>query len=68
MSLYSFFDQRPILHPSVYVAPGARIIGRVEIQEDASVWHNWVIRGDVNRIRIGAQTNIQDLSVLHLTS
>jgi len=56
----------PRLHPSVYVAEGARIIGDVEIGESSSVWFNTVIRGDVNRVRIGTRTNVQDGSVLHV--
>jgi carbonic anhydrase/acetyltransferase-like protein (isoleucine patch superfamily) len=58
----------PRLHPSVFVAEGAKIIGDVEIEEDGSVWFNTVIRGDVNFIRIGARTNVQDNSVLHVTN
>jgi len=56
----------PRLHPSVFVAEGARIMGDVEIGEDSSVWYNTVIRGDVNSIRIGARTNIQDLTMVHV--
>jgi carbonic anhydrase/acetyltransferase-like protein (isoleucine patch superfamily) len=50
------------------VAPGARLIGDVEIGPEASIWYNCVLRGDVNRIRIGAHTNIQDGSVIHVDS
>jgi carbonic anhydrase/acetyltransferase-like protein (isoleucine patch superfamily) len=57
----------PLLHPSVYVAEGAIILGDVEIGEDSSVWFNTVIRGDVHEIRIGKRTNIQDLSMVHTT-
>ena len=56
----------PRLHPSVFVAEGAQIMGDVEIGEDASVWYNTVIRGDVNSIRIGSRTNIQDLTMIHV--
>jgi carbonic anhydrase/acetyltransferase-like protein (isoleucine patch superfamily) len=52
--------------PSVYVDPAAVIIGDVTIGERSSVWPSVVIRGDVNWIRIGARTNIQDGSVLHV--
>ena len=52
----------PKLHPSVFVAEGAHIIGDVEIEKNSSVWFNAVIRGDVNFIRIGERTNIQDAS------
>lgn len=58
----------PKLDPSVLVQPGAHIIGDVEIGADSSVWFNVVIRGDVNRIRIGARTNIQDNATVHVTS
>ncbi|MET0248623.1 MAG: gamma carbonic anhydrase family protein [Sphingobium sp.] len=58
----------PYIHPSAFVAPGCHIIGDVEIGEDASIWYNCVIRGDVNSIRIGARTNIQDGSVVHCDS
>jgi carbonic anhydrase/acetyltransferase-like protein (isoleucine patch superfamily) len=48
-----------------FVAPGAHLIGRVELREDANVWFNCVLRGDNEWITIGARTNIQDNSVLH---
>jgi carbonic anhydrase/acetyltransferase-like protein (isoleucine patch superfamily) len=57
----------PRIHPSVFIASGARIIGDVEIGEAASVWFNVVIRGDVHFIRIGRRTNIQDLTMCHVT-
>jgi carbonic anhydrase/acetyltransferase-like protein (isoleucine patch superfamily) len=57
----------PRIPGSVFVAPSADIIGDVEIGEDSSVWFQVVIRGDVNLIRIGNRTNIQDLSMLHVT-
>jgi len=65
--MYPFQGKTPKLDKSVFVAPGARIIGDVEIGPDASIWFNVVIRGDVHRIRIGEGTNIQDGSVLHVT-
>jgi len=55
----------PRLHPSVFVAEGARIIGDVEIGESGSVWFNAVIRGDILPIRIGRRTNVQDGCILH---
>jgi carbonic anhydrase/acetyltransferase-like protein (isoleucine patch superfamily) len=57
----------PKIHTSVVVAEGAHIIGDVEIGKDSSVWFNTVIRGDVNFIRIGERTNIQDLTMVHVT-
>lgn len=67
-SILSFGGVAPRIHPAAFVAAGARIIGDVEIGEGASIWYNCVLRGDVNRIRIGARTNIQDGSVLHVDS
>ncbi len=55
----------PRIHDSAFIAPGCRIIGDVEIGPDASIWYNCVIRGDSNRIVIGARSNIQDGSVVH---
>jgi carbonic anhydrase/acetyltransferase-like protein (isoleucine patch superfamily) len=52
---------------SVFVAEGAHIIGDVEIGEDSSIWFNVVMRGDINFIKIGEKTNIQDNCVLHVT-
>ena len=57
----------PKIHPSVFLCEGVKIIGDVEIEEDCSVWYNTVIRGDVNHIRIGARTNIQDMAMIHVT-
>ena len=57
----------PSIDPTAFVAPGARVIGDVEIGAGASLWYNVVVRGDVNRIRIGARTNIQDGSVVHVS-
>jgi len=56
---------RPHIHPSVFVAKGARIYGDVEIGEGSSVWFNAVIRGDEGKITIGRNTNIQDNAVVH---
>jgi len=53
------------IHPSVYLAAGARIAGDVTIGEESSVWFNAVMRGDCAAIRIGRRTNIQDNCVLH---
>ncbi len=64
--ILAYRKQRPIIHPSAYVAPGADIIGRVRLAKDSSVWFGCVLRGDVNRIDIGEATNIQDGSILHV--
>lgn len=60
-----FGDKRPVIHPTAWIAPGAVIIGDVEIGPDSSVFYGCVLRGDVGAIRVGARTNIQDGSVLH---
>jgi len=58
---------QPKLAEGVYIADTARVIGDVEIGADASVWFGSVLRGDVGAIRIGARSNIQDLSMLHMS-
>lgn len=63
-----FEDKDPKLHPSAFVTDDAIVIGDVEIGEDASVWFGSIVRGDVNYIRIGARTNIQDGCVIHVSS
>ncbi len=68
MTLYAFGDMRPRLASDVFVAPGARIIGDVEIGEASSVWFQAVVRGDVHSIRLGARTNVQDHVMVHVTS
>jgi carbonic anhydrase/acetyltransferase-like protein (isoleucine patch superfamily) len=55
----------PRVDTSAYVDESAQVIGQVEIGAESSVWMNVVLRGDVNRIRIGKRTNIQDLTLLH---
>jgi len=67
-TILPFNGKTPVIHPSAFIAPGCRIIGDVEIGEDVSIWYNCVIRADVNRIRIGARTNIQDGTVVHCDS
>ncbi|AJK67757.1 gamma carbonic anhydrase family protein [Corynebacterium marinum] len=64
--IIEFEGKKPKIHPTAWVAPTAVIIGDVEIGPDASVFYGCVLRGDVNAIRIGARTNIQDNSVLHV--
>jgi len=64
--ILSFKGKIPQISSSVYIAHSAVIIGEVVIGEKSSVWFNAVVRGDVNYIRIGKRTNIQDGSVLHV--
>jgi carbonic anhydrase/acetyltransferase-like protein (isoleucine patch superfamily) len=68
MSIITYQGVTPKIDPSVFIAEGAHIIGDVEIGKDSSVWFNTVIRGDVNYIRIGERTNIQDNTVIHVTN
>lgn len=64
----SFNNITPKIAASAFVADDAIIIGDVEIGEDASVWFGSIIRGDVNFIRIGARTNIQEGTIIHVSS
>ena len=57
----------PKIADGVFIADTARVIGDVEIAPDASIWFGSVLRGDVGTIRIGARSNIQDLSMLHMS-
>jgi len=67
MTLRSYLDFKPTIGAQVYIDDSAQVIGRVELADDVSVWPMTVIRGDVNHISIGAQSNIQDNCVLHVT-
>lgn len=62
-----FGDMHPAIAPDAFVAPNATVIGDTEIGARSSIWFGVVIRGDVNSIRIGSDTNIQDGSVVHVT-
>jgi carbonic anhydrase/acetyltransferase-like protein (isoleucine patch superfamily) len=64
----SYKGIRPVLGARAYVDRSAQVIGAVELGDDSSVWMNAVVRGDVNRIRLGARTNVQDNCVLHVTA
>ncbi|MFW6057739.1 MAG: gamma carbonic anhydrase family protein [Persicimonas sp.] len=66
--VFAFEGAVPQLAKGVYLAPGARVIGRVTLGEDASIWYNAVVRGDLDSIDIGARTNVQDNSVIHIES
>jgi carbonic anhydrase/acetyltransferase-like protein (isoleucine patch superfamily) len=63
-----FGEKSPSVHASAFVAPGAVVVGDVEVGERSSIWFGCVLRGDVNSIRIGARTNVQDLTTIHVTS
>ncbi len=65
--IYSYKDCTPDISKSVFIAPNATIIGDIVIGEESSIWFNVVVRGDVNSVRIGSRTNIQDSAALHVT-
>ncbi|HXQ30927.1 MAG TPA: gamma carbonic anhydrase family protein [Steroidobacteraceae bacterium] len=67
MNIRSFDGVSPTFGARVYVDPQATVIGRVVLGDDVSVWPMAVIRGDINSIAVGARTNVQDGSVLHVT-
>ncbi len=67
-NIIAFKGITPKLHQSVFVAPSADVIGDVEIDEGSSIWFNCVVRGDVNYIRIGKRSNIQDGTVIHVSN
>ncbi len=67
MHIIPFKEYRPKIGNNAWVAPGATVIGRVEMGEDSAVWFGCVVRGDVHYIKIGDRTNIQDLSMIHVT-
>ncbi|MBI1216834.1 MAG: gamma carbonic anhydrase family protein [Alphaproteobacteria bacterium] len=60
--------KRPRAHDSAFIAPGAVLAGDIEIGAESSVWFGCIIRGDVNNVRIGARTNVQDGAVIHVSS
>ncbi len=64
--LYSLDGIAPSVAPDAWIAPNATVIGDVEIGPQASVWFGCVLRGDTNRIRVGARSNIQDGCILHV--
>lgn len=67
MSIHPFGSEWPQLADDVFIAPGARIIGKVHIGAGSSIWFNCVLRGDVGRISVGERSNIQDGSIVHVT-
>ena len=67
MSVRSYLGTRPILGERVYLDPACTVIGDVVLGDDVSVWPSTVIRGDVNFIRIGDRTNLQDGTVVHVS-
>jgi carbonic anhydrase/acetyltransferase-like protein (isoleucine patch superfamily) len=66
MTILSFQQYSPVLADDVYIAPGACIVGRVTVGSGSSIWFNAVVRGDMDEIVIGNQTNIQDNVTVHV--
>ncbi|HPW52626.1 MAG TPA: gamma carbonic anhydrase family protein [Spirochaetota bacterium] len=66
--IYKFEEKLPEIEEGVFLADGSRVIGNVAIGKDSSVWHNSVIRGDINRIEIGSGSNIQELTTIHVNT
>ena len=67
MPLSPYLDTAPVLGERVFLHPSCQVIGDVTIGDDSSVWCNTVLRGDVNRIEIGRGTNVQDLTMGHVS-
>jgi carbonic anhydrase/acetyltransferase-like protein (isoleucine patch superfamily) len=65
MAIYQLEDDVPQVHATAWVADSAEVVGRVTLGENASVWYGAVLRGDNDRISVGANSNVQDGSVLH---
>lgn len=63
-----FEGKVPRIHPGAWIAPNAVVLGDVEIGEGASVWYGCVLRGDTNFIRVGARSNIQDGTIVHVNA
>ncbi|HSF19481.1 MAG TPA: gamma carbonic anhydrase family protein [Vicinamibacteria bacterium] len=64
--IHRYRDKSPAVHDTAFVAESAHVIGDVAVGADSSIWFGAVVRGDVNFIRIGARTNVQDLTVIHV--
>ncbi len=67
MPIYFYRGRLPRLGARVFLAPSAELAGEVEVGDDSSFWFHTAARGDVNRIRIGDRTNVQDGAILHVT-
>ena len=65
--IQAYGGRAPRLHPTAFVAETGVVVGDVELGEGASIWFGTVVRGDVHHVRIGARTNLQDLTVVHVT-
>lgn len=66
MLIYDFKNYRPNLNHETYIAETGVVVGRVKLGSGSSIWHNAVVRGDINSITIGSHSNVQDNAVLHV--
>jgi gamma-carbonic anhydrase len=66
--ILEFDGKSPVIHETAFVAPNATLIGDVQLGEQSSIWFGCVVRGDEHPVKIGARTNIQDLTMCHETS
>ena len=67
-NLIKYKNKTPQISSSVFIADGVKVIGDVTVDENSSIWFNSVIRADVNFIKIGKKTNIQDGTIIHVSS
>lgn len=67
ITIKTIYNKTPNINQTVYIAEGARIIGDVILHENVNIWYNATLRGDVNRIEIGKNSNVQDNAVIHLS-
>ena len=65
MPVYALGAHAPNIHPQTWIAPNASVIGQVHLEKNVSIWWNCTLRGDVDLLRVGENTNVQDGSVLH---
>ena len=66
MPIHPYRGAQPEIGRNVFIADGAHVIGNVSLQDDVNIWFNAVLRGDINRIEVGARSNIQDNSTVHV--
>lgn len=65
--IVEFKGKKPVVSPRAYLAPNSVLVGEVEVGDFASIWYNAVVRGDINHVKIGNHSNIQDNCVIHVT-
>jgi carbonic anhydrase/acetyltransferase-like protein (isoleucine patch superfamily) len=65
-TILGIFNKKPVIEESAFVAPGASVVGEVQIGEKSSIWYGCVLRGDVHQIKVGAESNIQDNTVVNV--